>query len=179
MKYIGEIKDNKEDGHGVLYSLKYYKSYEGQFKNGKKCGRGIQYNQNFIYNGFFEDDKRNGEGVFFRINNTDKFEKYIGDWKDDLKSGYGKQYDDTRLIYEGNFLEDKYNGVGILYHDNGNYKGEMVNNKKHGNGVFYFTEGSHKDLRYEGTWKNDSKYGEYKIIDKDNKVIKEGIYGKK
>lgn len=69
--------------------------------------------------------------------------------------------------------------MGILYHDNGYYKGELSENKKNGKGVFYFTEGSHKDLRYEGTWKDDVKYGEFKIIDKDEKIIKEGIYEKK
>jgi len=180
LKYIGDIKDNKENGVGELYILKFNRIYKGQFIDGKKSGRGIQYNEKFIYDGLFDNDKRNGEGVFFRIGDINEFEKYIGNWKDDKKCGYGQQYDDFKLVYEGNFLEDKYHGDGVLYHVNGYYHGKLADGKKNGKGIFYYTEGKLKDLRLEASWNFDDKYGcEYRLLDKDDKIIEEGIYGKK
>ena len=65
LKYMGQLKDKKYNGRGILYS-KY--TYDGYFKEGKKDGYFRVYHNNskiLIYQGFFKDDKFEGKGILY------------------------------------------------------------------------------------------------------------------
>ena len=55
----------------------------------------------------------------------DNYDKYEGDWKNDVKEGKGIYYYKKGGFYEGDFINDKREGNGIMIYDNGNkYDGE-------------------------------------------------------
>ena len=61
---------------------------------------------------------------------------YIGEFKNGLKHGKGKKYDqDQNIIYEGDFVDGKMEGNGKLFYDNGYYYvGGFKDGKRHGDG---------------------------------------------
>jgi hypothetical protein len=72
-QYLGEFKDGRRHGQGVLFSRNKYTKYEGEFKDGAPNGHGIEtYYSRLIgggkkinkqYVGAFKDGKRNGLGI--------------------------------------------------------------------------------------------------------------------
>ena len=76
-----------------------------------------------IYEGEWRYDIRNGYGIFYFING----DKYIDEWKNNLKEGYGILYYSNGNKYEGQWKNDLMEGYGKLYsHDLVNMK---VNSK--------------------------------------------------
>jgi len=64
--------------------------------------------------------------------------KYIGDWKDNKKSGFGIQF----------------------YQNGDKYEGGWENNMRHGQGTFWVYEGKNKLRReYTGDFSKDMKTG--------------------
>ena len=72
-------------------------------------GQGINPNQ-CEYNGYWQSDKRNGEG---RINCPDGL-VYEGDWQDDKRHGKGNQTYANGRVYEGYWENDERHGKGRL-----------------------------------------------------------------
>ena len=77
LKYIGEFKNDKFDGHGKFYLDHYlgkYLFYEGNFINNNFSGKGKIYYQNkkIYYDGQFENNLMNGEGIIYYINGNIK-----------------------------------------------------------------------------------------------------------
>ena len=132
-----------------------------------KEGKGVEFTPNSIYKGDFLNNQKEGQGIFFKIDNAEKFIKYDGYWKEGKKYGEGKDYNDYKLLYEGSFKNGFYNGFGKYSNDSGIYEGEFLNNLLHGKGIFI----SNKGQKYEGYWKNDKKSGLFKIYDNNNKII--------
>ena len=65
-------------------------SYNGNFKAGKKSGKGkFVWKNGEKYEGNFENDLRNGFGVY-TYSKEDAGDYHEGHWKDDKKSGKGK-----------------------------------------------------------------------------------------
>ena len=63
-KYIGEKKNNKKEGLGILYYSNGTR-YEGEWKNDKKEGYGIfYYSSGDKYEGEFRNDKKDGIGIY-------------------------------------------------------------------------------------------------------------------
>ncbi len=64
-----------------------------------------------IYEGFWENDKKNGKGRMIYINSG----TYVGDFIEDKRNGKGRYYDPLNdEIYEGEWSNDKKNGEGTL-----------------------------------------------------------------
>ena len=107
--YIGEFKNGKKKGNGIIYSIKYEGNflddkytngklyydngeyYVGQFNNGKKEGEGLEYYKNgkLKYKGKFLDDKYEDDtGEFYNENG----ERYIGQFQKGIIFGKGDKY---------------------------------------------------------------------------------------
>jgi uncharacterized protein len=135
-EYVGEFKDGKYDGYGVLL-MSARTFYLGQFKDGKFHGYGIYTNRadSRSYDGEWINGKRNGQGSYIGQFGRE----YIGQWRDDKRNGNGTEF---RLIsrgkpmsktYVGAWQDDKKNGQGTYTHlDDGStgtgewFKGEFV-----------------------------------------------------
>ncbi len=67
-KYVGEYKDNKENGQGTFTSAKGDK-YVGEWKDGKRNGQGtLTFARGEKYVGEFKDGFRQGEVVLYAVN---------------------------------------------------------------------------------------------------------------
>ena len=82
-------------------------------------------------------------------------DKYIGEFKNNLRDGkgiyyYNKKNEYHRERYEGEWKNDKREGKGILYWNNGNrFEGEYKEDKREGKGIEYYISGD----RYDGNFK--------------------------
>ena len=109
--YIAQI-----DKKGVLQGLGIFiwnngKKYIGNFNKGLMEGEGLllDKNDNLLYEGDFQKDKRNG---------------------------IGKEYLPNNEIYSGNFVDNNFEGKGIYQFKNGdNWEGTFKNNFKNGIGI--------------------------------------------
>ena len=144
LKYIGEFKNDKFDGHGKFYLDHYlgkYLFYEGNFINNNFSGKGKIYYQNkkIYYDGQFENNLMNGEGIIYYINGNIKIKGIFSNnncesgiyynpegkklYKGAFKNGIPKEskkvitiyYNNTNKIYEGEIHDGKYEGKGIEY----------------------------------------------------------------
>ena len=81
--------------------------------------------------------------MIFSIYNEIETDFYKGQFKDNLRNGKGKHYENNKLVYEGDFKDDTYDGKGKLYNENGNYyEGEFTKGKKNGDGKEYDNKGN-------------------------------------
>ena len=97
-------------------------------------------------NGRF-DQLDNFQGQFiYKWSNGDIYE---GNYKDDLKHGYGKFYWAGGNIYQGNYKDDLKHGYGKVTFSNGDvYVGNWEDGVKHGYGKYTWADGD----TYEGNW---------------------------
>jgi len=106
---------------------------------------------------------KNKDGTFI----YDNGDKYVGEWKNSMREGYGKMYFANRDVYEGNWLADMRSGTGVLtMHFGHTYSGNWLDDKYHGKGIYTKQE----NYIYDGNWENGNKsgYGEEKISWRDN-----------
>jgi len=147
-KYKGyfNTKTKEKNGRGVM---KY-------FNNRRKVIRSVnekivQIPKNIEYNGEWENDKKNKNGIM-KYSNEDV---YTGKWKDDIKHGFGIMDYSNGDVYEGEWKDDIKHGFGIMDYSNGDvYEGEWKDDTKHGKGKMEYSNG---DV-YTGEWKNNSLY---------------------
>ena len=162
--YIGEFKNDKYNGKGVLYIKKNKLVYEGYFLNGLFEGKGKFYQQNGdCYIGNFKNGKPDGIGKEY-FQKTDIL-KYKGGFKNDCYHGEGEFYDQKgRLLCKGKFEYDKL-VYGILYYDNGDYyEGEIKDFAANGKGAEYYKNGKPKRI---GNFVNGVIEGEGKFFNED------------
>ena len=108
----------------------------------------IHYDTGNRYEGEFKNDLREGYGIFY----TSDGDRYEGEFKNELIEGYGIWYFSNGDRYEGEFKNNLIEGYGIKYFCNGErYEGEFKNDLREGYGLMYFYNGN----RYEGEFKND------------------------
>jgi len=154
-KYVGQIKNNKREGKGIMYSPTGDK-YEGDFKNDLPNGKGIfSYSNGNKYDGDFLNGNPNGYGIFY-IKKGNKYNIYKGEVKNGIPEGKGNiEYSDG-IRYEGNFDNGEPNGIGKIYYFNGNiYEGEIYKCLVKGKGVMYLYNGE----KYEGYFDNTKPNG--------------------
>ena len=145
-KYVGEIKNEKRDGKGIMYYNDGTK-YEGEQKNDNREGYGVfTLNYGDRYEGHFINNKYEGKGKLYYRNG----DKYEGDFHDDNMEGKGIMHYKTGDKYEGDWKNGLCNGKGIIILHNGDkYEGNWKNGKFEGKGVYYYSNGD----RYEGDWR--------------------------
>ncbi|PKU33197.1 als2 c-terminal-like protein isoform x3 [Limosa lapponica baueri] len=134
MVYKGYFKDNVRQGFGILENL----SAEHPFK----------------YTGQWENDKKNGYGVW---EDKDRGERYIGTWLDDHKHGQGIVVTQSGVCYQRTFHADKMVGSGLLLlEDDSVYEGNFTEDLTFvGKGRLSFANG----FILEGTFTNKSGQG--------------------
>ena len=105
--------------------------YEGDIKNFMKEGYGIEKCPEYTYEGYFHNDKKNGQGSIIYLKQGRK--------------------------YKGEFKNNEITGKGFLtYENNQTYNGELLNGKKEGKGKYTWPDGS----EFIGEYKNDVKEGD-------------------
>ena len=97
---------------------------------------------------------------------------YEGYSVENYKNGYGKVYENLKLIYEGEFKDYKYNGKGKEYLMNGEFEGEFENGFRSGYGKYTWLN---ENEYYEGFWFNDKQNGYGKLF-KKSKIFYEGNF---
>ena len=99
--YIGEFKENKLNGKGIIEFLKEGHKYEGDFKNNEINGRGIfQWKNGDIYEGDMTDGKMNGKGIYKYANG----QIYEGEYINGIREGKGRIIANNRVVFEGDFI---------------------------------------------------------------------------
>ena len=108
-EYVGEVKNNKMNGKGILTGS------DGTVMEG-----------NWINN------QMNGHGTLITSSGT----KYIGEWRDNKMYGKGILTSPDGTVMEGNWVNNKLHGHGTLTSPKvGKYVGEWRDTKMHGEGV--------------------------------------------
>ena len=109
------------------------------------------------YEGEFKNNLKEGYGKYIYEDGT----CYIGEWKHNLKNGKGIiYYENNTIKYEGNFFKDKFKGWGKFYYPDGKYYiGEWKNNLRHGDGKLYY---KNNNIEYEGNFYEDKFQGKGK-----------------
>ncbi len=153
--YAGEFDDGRLDGYGAQFLPTEY-DISPAVREAAETGRVadedgetlVQYLFNHVnYEGYFEDNEREGEGNEFNFVRPgdgciylvrDPIDGYIfanaypdvtmGEYEDDELNGYAKVYQYNHLVYEG----------------------EMKNGEYHGEGTSYTYDGQ---ISYQGKWK--------------------------
>ncbi|XP_030757873.1 MORN repeat-containing protein 3-like isoform X3 [Sitophilus oryzae] len=104
-------------------------------------------------------------------------DRYIGEWKDDKKSGKGIILTRNDDLYEGDMERNFRHGFGVLSKKIPNtevyqlcYRGDWKNGKMHG--VFVQANGN----RYEGEWRDDLKHGNGLFFHLDNGQLQDGVW---
>lgn len=180
-KYYGSWKKDMKDGFGSFVAEN-MDTYDGEWKENKKNGVGVLITRYYKYIGEFIDNKFNGNGRYFHVENGTFVEKYKGQWTDNRKNGFGIEYLD-KDTYEGEFINDIFNGYGkYTREDKSSYEGEWKDGNFHGIGIQIldmfqryegeFTDGSYNGIgmetyqgnaSYQGEWKED-KFEGYGIL---------------
>lgn len=166
----------------VTEKYSYNDAYKGQKSNGKKDGMGVFYwwNSGSYYFGEWSNGNMNGYGISVRaegytINDCPDCVYYVGNWKDDKKSGKGTCYDRYgNLIYYGDFADGRPTGtypttesyssykfecIKYDYNDSHNrdvYVGETKNGKRHGYGILVWKNGN----AWYGRWEDGARNGQ-------------------
>ena len=71
-------------------------------------GYGAQVYENGLYEGYWEDDKAKGKGIFHYAEG----DTYNGEWLNDYPHGFGSYVDKDGAVYHGNWANDLKHGEG-------------------------------------------------------------------
>ena len=87
--------------------------------------------------------------------------KYVGDWKDNKRTGQGVYTSASGSIYEGAYKDNKWSGQGTLTYGpkskwaGDKYVGGWKNDKRNGKGKYTYADGTIK----EGIWEDGKLQG--------------------
>jgi len=156
---------NTKIGYGRELGLKRQskKLYEGWFENGVRHGNGVEYypfTEIVLYNGNFIEGVRDSLNTPAKLMNRDGTVNYIGHYKEDEKIGMGSEYDENgKNTYRGKFKRNVHDSeFCVEYHNNGQieYIGAKKKGKRNGAGMFFLTKHGKSEFRWLGVWRNDS-----------------------
>jgi len=151
--FQGLFIKGKLNGKGEKFSLN-GNHYQGDFVGGLRCGDGREETKEHIYEGKFENDKKNHKGKLTYKNIKDTFE---GNFLDNNITGKGEYCWDNGDIFVGDFVNGKMHGKGTYkWPDGGEYIGDYFNNIKEGNGIFKWSNGK----IYEGPFVGGKPHGD-------------------
>ncbi|CDW79672.1 UNKNOWN [Stylonychia lemnae] len=191
--YEGSRDHGRRHGKGILSLASRRGIYNGDFNHGKRHGYGIQTSHNMIINKKADAQKQeektkkqiNGE----QINDTQQTQMnneeddaieipqmvYKGEWRDDMRHGFGVQefYDGSK--FEGQWAYNKQSFGTYIWPDGSEYVGEF-------NGCHIEGLGTMKLERevIKGKWRNGKLHGEgeRKFMDGEKYICKNWINGK-
>ena len=133
--------------------------YEGYLINNEFEGYGEYRSHEYNYFGYFSCGKKNGKG---KLEDFEKKLEYTGDFKDNMKDGYGEEKYQDGSVYIGQFKKNMKNGNGNLILGGGGgahygYEGMFKNDKISGKGKFKWND----NKEYIGEWEDNeiSGYG--------------------
>jgi len=159
MRYIGEFKDDKFNGRGVL-KFSSGDVYKGEFKDDALHGKGIyQFANDDWCSGNFVQDRMSGHGEFFFSNG----DKYVGEFQEDEIHGSGVyKFAKNNEVYEGKFESGKLQPYGRkTFSDGTTLEGTFKDGKPCGECNFTYISGP--------------KAGEtVKVVYKDGVLVEEG-----
>lgn len=182
--YLGTINKNtyQREGDGILYYPDRSK-FTGSFLRNEPNGIGrIIYPDGAFYEGTFKEGIIHGYGKYSYQNYM-----YIGNWKNELKEGYGEEFYENGLNFKGYYSNDKKNGKGKLMWPNGRaYEGNFIDSVIHGIGKMIWPENKISIANWnkgviDGItvfyWVDDQRYiGDYSSFQKNGFGI---FYGNK
>ena len=97
-------------------------------------------------------DCKDGMGIYIWPSRA----KYIGQWKEYLRSGEGKFIYSNGDKYSGQYKDDKRDGEGTYtWQDGTKYEGQWKDGNMHGEGTYVWSSGA----KYVGQWKEDKRDG--------------------
>ena len=129
--FEGELKNNLMDGNGFMIWYNKKEKYIGQWKNNLQNGFGIHIYYTDDNN--INENNNNNQNVNNNSNNNNNDNKYfrnryIGQYKDGKRNGYGKMFYNNGCIYEGYSINNNKDGFGIYYYfDKTKYIGNFQN----------------------------------------------------
>lgn len=154
-------KDNNDDNNLV---------YEGEIKDFKREGHGVEKCPEYVYDGNFHDDMKNGQGS---IKYLKLGRKYKGEFKNNEITGYGYLIYENKQTYKGNLVDGKKEGKGkYIWPDGSEYEGEYKNDIREGEGSLKWANG----LIFKGKFHNGRPEGKGKLYSKNS--IKDVEYRK-
>ncbi|XP_057312206.1 radial spoke head 1 homolog [Hydractinia symbiolongicarpus] len=114
-----------------------------------------------IYEGEYEDGKRNGCGSY-----KFKAAKYVGKYSNGKRQGDGQMYYPDGSTYNGQWNDGDKNGVGVYTYPNGDvYEGEWKDDQKHGKGVYTYKS---TGTQFKGHWSQGVREGHAEWINNDH-----------
>lgn len=136
--YEGEMADSKREGRGIcLYSNNML--YEGEWKRNKEHGIGklmTADRSRIIYDGEFERGRMQGQGTYYyaqaeNTNFSGEGARYIGEFKENMRNGFGKYYLPDKSVFDGTWRDGMMNGRGVFtWPDMSVYDGEWKDGKR-------------------------------------------------
>lgn len=114
--------------------------YQGKWLGAQPQGYGVRRSgRGLVYEGQWLGGQRHGYGTLRREEPSGGAVRiYVGHWREDKRSGEGKQFYPDGSVYFGQWMEDKRSGHGILWQaDGGIYIGEWQLDSFHGRGVLF------------------------------------------
>lgn len=127
--YIGQANYTTREGRGGYHFNEDGSTWVGYWENNDKGKYGKLYSKEgkLIYEGEYENGRRNGKGTFY----FNSGEKYVGEFRDGKREGKGAFYWDDNCRWEGPFVDNEMDGEGIYYEGNDSWpakyeKGELV-----------------------------------------------------
>ena len=172
IKILAETKKEENEGSNtVLIYFGYWKNnqiqfttfisrdgiYQGDYNDQDSVMRGIHYNINGdFYIGDWKGNLRNGFGLYYHYNNK---HYYIGYWLDGQRNKFGI-FNNRKTKIISNFENDEINGIGkAIYGETGRqYLGDWKSNKSHGFGILIYNE-EDEEKEFVGEWFDDKKNG--------------------
>lgn len=136
--------------------------YDGTYNQDKRDGSGTcRYPDGSVYEGAWTNDVREGRGVLTYKNGS----YYDGEWKNNLRHGKGVLDIVGEAHYVGDFECGDYHGTGILKTPSFYYDGRFVKGIFHGNGKLTTDE-----YTYTGEFADGKQTGQGRIEYKDGVI---------
>ena len=153
MVHIGEWKIGSPDGLGVKYEMKTNDFYIGEFKNGQKNGLGKTYN---IKSSILDV-------IEFMINSELKTKEDLENFLSDINRYATTSFTDL-IKSSGTFKDNIMHGQGTLhYEDTSRYSGNFVQGFPNGQGKMNFANGDF----YQGNFKDGIPSGKGVLSSRD------------
>ena len=141
-------------------NISFAECIEGDCNNGQGTATWAYGDKYDKYVGEFKDGEMHGQGTFIFADGN----KLVGQWKDGGLHGQGTYTWPSGTKYVGEFKDGKQHGQGTSTWANGNkYVGEFKDGKQHGQGTTTYASGA----KYVGEYKNGKQDGQGTQIDAD------------